>query len=110
LSDPNTVHSGQLESVSRCAVSIAGQYDDFRNIMGLQMSGHGLRLEKGTEADDGFVLLTGRYPFLRKFAAGELARHLGKAAVYRFRPHRVTLIDNTRSFGFKQTLQLYDKP
>ncbi len=110
LSDPKADHSSHLESISRCTVSIARQYDNFQNIMGLQMSGHGLRLEKGVEAGDGFDLLTERYPFLRKFAAGELARHLGKAAVYRFRPDRVTLIDNARDFGFKQTLQLYDKP
>jgi uncharacterized protein YhbP (UPF0306 family) len=110
LSDPKASHSGHLESGGYCSVSIARQYDDFKNIMGLQMSGHGLRLKKGIEADDGFVLLTRRYPFLQKFTAGELARHLGRAALYRFRPDRITLIDNTRGFGFKQTLQLYSKP
>jgi uncharacterized protein len=106
LSDPKSRHSSNLESDHRCAVSIARQYDAFHLIMGVQISGHGLRLEKNADADDGFTLLAARYPFLRKFAAGELARHLGKAAVYRFRPQRITLIDNGRGFGFKQTLRL----
>ena len=106
LSDPNTEHSKHLENDNRCAVTIARQYDAFENIMGLQMSGHGRRLDKGAQADDGFTLLTDRYAFLKTFAAGELARHLGKMAVYRFRPQRITLIDNSRGFGFKQILKL----
>jgi len=106
LSNPAAGHSGHLGKGSRGAVSIARQYEDFQNIKGLQMSGQGLRLEQGAEAKDGFALLTVRYPFLRAFAAGELASHLDKAAVYRFRPERITLIDNTRGFGFRQTLQL----
>ena len=106
LSDPKTEHSIHLENDKRCAVTIARQQDAFENIMGLQMSGHGLRLDKGTQADEGFALLTARYAFLQTFATGKLARHLGKMAVYRFRPQRITLIDNSRGFGFKQILQL----
>lgn len=106
LSDPKSGHSGNLQKASRCAISMARQFDDFKNIMGLQMSGHGLRLDKGAEADEAFTLLKARFPFLAKFALGDLARHLGKAAVYRFRPQHITLIDNARGFGFKQTLDL----
>jgi len=106
LSDPNAAHSTNLSKENRGAVSIARQFDVFQNIMGLQMSGCAARLEKGVAADEGFALLTMRYPFLQQFASGELARHLGKAAVYRFRPEQITLIDNARGFGFRQILQL----
>jgi uncharacterized protein YhbP (UPF0306 family) len=109
LSDPKTRHSGHLASGTPAAVTIAAQYEDFRKIRGLQMEGSGCRLTETGEEKAGFDLLVARYPFLKQFAAGELARHLGAAAVYRFRPARVTLIDNARSFGFKQTLELADQ-
>jgi uncharacterized protein YhbP (UPF0306 family) len=106
LSDPKTRHSEHLASSNPAAVTIAAQYEDFREIRGLQMQGIGCRLTETDEETAGFDLLVARYPFLRQFAAGNLARHLGEAAVYRFRPARLTLIDNSRSFGFKQTLEL----
>jgi len=106
LSDPNTRHSRHLAHNGRCSVSIARQHDDFRTIMGLQMRGCANRLDPGADTDSGFTLLTACYPFLREFTAGDLARHLGKAAVYRFRPDRITLIDNTRGFGYRQVLEL----
>ncbi len=70
------------------------------------MHGSGFCLS-GTDTEKaGFELLVARYPFLEEFATGRLAGHLGAAAVYRFRPAKLTLIDNGRGFGFKQTLDL----
>ena len=109
LSDPKTRHSEQLESSPSAAVTIAAQYEDFRKIRGLQMNGTGCRLADAKEASAGFDMLALRYPFLQQFGAGKLAQHLGAAAVYRFQPARLTLIDNARSFGFKQTLELADR-
>ena len=109
LSDPKTRHSEHLASDTPAAVTIAKQYEDFRKIRGLQMQGSGCRLTDTDEETEGFDLLVARYPFLKQFAAGNLAQHLGAAAVYRFRPARLTLIDNSRSFGFKQTLELTDQ-
>jgi len=105
LSDPKSSHSIQLVNECRCAVTIARQQAAFQTIQGLQLSGLGFRLDPGTEADAGFTLMTQRYEFLRNLTAGDLARHLGKAAVYRFRPKQITLIDNSHGFGFKQVLQ-----
>ena len=109
LSDPKTRHSEHLASGSSAAVTIAAQYEDFLTIRGLQMEGDGCRLTEADEESAGFDLLVARYPFLKKFSAGKLARNLGAAAVYRFRPARLTLIDNARGFGFKQTLELADR-
>lgn len=109
LSDPKTRHCEHLVSNPSVAVTIAGQYEDFREIRGLQMQGDGRRLKGADEETAGFDLLVARYPFLKQFAAGELARNLDAAAVYRFRPARLTLIDNARGFGFKQTLDLADR-
>jgi uncharacterized protein YhbP (UPF0306 family) len=75
----------------------------------LPPAGDGCRLTEVDEESAGFDLLVARYPFLKKFSVGKLARNLGAAAVYRFRPERLTLIDNARGFGFKQTLKLVDQ-
>ena len=109
LSDPKTRHSEHLASGSSAAVTIAAQYEDFQKIRGLQMEGDGCRLTEVDEESAGFDLLVARYPFLKQFSAGKLARNLGAAAVYRFQPARLTLIDNARGFGFKQTLELADR-
>ena len=109
LSDPKTRHSEQLAASPSAAVTIAAQYEDFRKIRGLQMQGGGYRLTDTDEKTAGFDLLVARYPFLKQFAAGKLAQYLGAAAIYRFQPARLTLIDNSRSFGFKQTLELADQ-
>ncbi len=105
LSDPKTRHSRHLAANPSAAVTIAGQYEDFREIRGLQMNGEGRRLTSTDAEKAGFDLLEARYPFLKQFAAGKLARSLGAAAVYRFRPASLTLIDNGRGFGFKQSLE-----
>jgi len=109
LSDPKTRHSQQLASNPSAAVTVAKQYEDFRRIRGLQMHGRGCRLADKDEAAAGFDLLALRYPFLQQFGAGKLAEHLGAAAIYRFKPAELTLIDNARGFGFKQTLELADR-
>ncbi|MDH3581132.1 MAG: pyridoxamine 5'-phosphate oxidase family protein [Hyphomicrobiales bacterium] len=109
LSDPKSHHSKHLASSSSAAVTIAAQYEDFRNIRGLQMQGNGHRLTDADEESMGFELLRARFPFLKQFAVGNLARHLGAAAIYLFRPATLTLIDNSRGFGFKQTLELADR-
>jgi uncharacterized protein YhbP (UPF0306 family) len=108
LSDPGTRHSMQLEASGTAAVTIAAQQDDFTKIRGLQIEGIGSRLTDAATSAAAFELLVERYPFLRRFGLGKLARHLGAAEVYLFDPSRITLIDNSKGFGFKQTLDLAD--
>jgi uncharacterized protein YhbP (UPF0306 family) len=110
LSDPKAHHSGYLASCSSASVTIASQHKDFRDIRGLQMDGEAYRISDTAEEATGFRQLVARYPFLEKFGSGKLARHLGAAAVYVFRPTTMTLIDNTRGFGFKQTLAPQEIP
>ncbi|MCW9036000.1 MAG: pyridoxamine 5'-phosphate oxidase family protein [Rhodospirillales bacterium] len=106
LSDPKTRHSQDLNGKAPATVTVAGQYGDFKEIQGLQLKGFGERLENGVEEKNAFKLLGDRYEFLKTFSLGNLARHLGAAAVYVFRPSSITLIDNKRGFGFKQTLNI----
>lgn len=106
LSDPKVRHSCHLDAVSLVSVTVAGQYDDFKAIQGLQMKGEAAKVANAEEAKRAFSLLKTRYPFLKSFGLGELARHLGAAAIYAFRPTQITFIDNTRRFGFKETLEI----
>jgi uncharacterized protein YhbP (UPF0306 family) len=106
LSDPATRHSRHLESSRPAAVTIAAQQEDFETIKGLQIEGFGRRLMDKYAASAAFELLVARFPFMDRFKIGKLARHLGAAEVYKFDSSRLTLVDNSRGFGFKQTLEL----
>lgn len=106
LSDPKVLHSRHIGASGAASVTVAGQYDDFRDIQGLQMKGRAEKIADTGEENVAFGLLKSRYPFLKAFGLGELARHLGAAAIYAFRPSTITFIDNTRRFGFKETMEL----
>ncbi len=105
LSDPKTKHSEQLAYNGSAGITIAKQQEDFQKIRGLQIEGNGYRITDPDEEAIGFELLVARYPFLKQFQSGKLARHLGLAAVYAFQSTKLILIDNSRGFGFKQALE-----
>lgn len=102
VSDVRTGHSRQIGAGRRAAVCIAGQYLDFSDIHGLQMTGFAEPLD-GDEAERGRALLTARFAFLGPDAEpSEATRRLAMATVYRFRPERITVIDNRRGFAVKR--------
>ena len=89
------------------AATINRDYADFTQIRGLQLAGPAAMLT-GNEAAEGLSVLTRRYPFFEQFAdsGGELSGALAKASVWRFDPVHIVYVDNTRGFGFKETLEL----
>lgn len=116
VSDPETRHSRIIvdapEAGAEAAVTIAPDYDDFRNIRGLQM--HGKARPAGW-LDSAAALL----PFARRYAffSGDkpatLMAAMAKARVYRFVPASLTFIDNTLGFGAKAVFsvdELRDAP
>jgi hypothetical protein len=106
-SDPQTRHSLHLEREACVTATIAPDYTDFRVIRGLQIAGRARRLE-GAAADAGRAVLVGRYAFLAELASGppKLRAAFEKAGFYALTPERITLIDNARGFGHKETLTL----
>ena len=106
-SDPQSRHSLHVEREARVTATIAPDYADFRVIRGLQIAGHARRLE-GVEVEAARAALVGRYAFLAEFASGPPALRAAfeKAAFYALAPERITLIDNARGFGHKETLTL----
>ena len=106
-SDPQSRHSLQLERDTRVTAIIAPDYTDFRVIRGLQIAGRARRLG-GVAVEAARAALVGRYAFLAELAAGPPALRAAfkKAGFYALVPERITLIDNVRGFGHKETLTL----
>jgi hypothetical protein len=106
-SDPRTRHSVHLEGEARVTATVAPDYADFRLIRGVQVAGRARRLE-GAAADAARAALVARYVFLAELASGppKLRTAFEQAGFYALAPDRITLIDNTRGFGHKETLAL----
>jgi len=107
VSDPETRHSRELEARPRCAATVAPDYDDFKQIRGLQIHGRARRLKGPAARAKGIARLAARYPFLKQFMSGpaDLVRQMSKAAVYRLDPERIALIDNSKTFGHRDILE-----
>ena len=108
VSDPDSRHSRELEENPGVAATIAPDYQDFRQIRGLQIHGTAQRVRSMTARAKGTAKLTARYAFLKQFLTGpvELTRQMSKAALYRLDPERFTLIDNSKGFGHRDVLRL----
>ncbi len=107
VSDAKSRHSQHLEQSPEVTVTIARQYEDFAEIVGLQMTGKARRLDKSSQKKAALVLLASRYPFLEQFQSGPKALIARFASIeyYRFDPQLITLIDNSQGFGHKETLR-----
>ncbi len=111
MSDPATRHSRHLEREPRVTATIAPDYADFRAIRGLQIAGSARRLRDVLEVERAKGLLRSRYAFLGQLSAGPLdnaalREALDKAGFYRLEPERITLIDNSKEFGHKESLRV----
>jgi uncharacterized protein YhbP (UPF0306 family) len=107
ISDPKTRHSRDVEAEARVAATIAPDYSNFAQIRGLQIHGLAQRVRE-EERNAHLALLENRYSFLRQSAQGpqKMRDAYTQAAVYRLDPQRIIMIDNTRGFGSKETLDL----
>lgn len=108
VSDPDTRHSREIEAEPRVAVTIAPDYSDFSEIRGLQLAGTAVCVDTEGRRAWHLTQLAARYPFLQRLADAPptLQAAYARAAVYRFEPRQVVLIDNTKGFGHKETLDL----
>ena len=104
FSDTATRHSRDLARGIGCAGTITDNVEDYTHIQGLQLQGVGEELTDAAERQAGLDALLARYDFLKNFMAGDGAARMEATSIYRFRPLHITWIDNSVSFGFKQTL------
>ena len=108
VSEPDTQHSRDIEADPRVAATVAPDYSDFSVIRGVQIGGAARRIEAADERIYHMAQLEARYPFLGQLAAGplKLRQAYTRTAVYRLQPTRIVLIDNSKGFGHKETLEL----
>tara|TARA_B100000315_G_scaffold235924_1_gene251221 strand:- start:175 stop:648 length:474 start_codon:yes stop_codon:yes gene_type:complete len=108
VSDPASRHSRHLAADGRVAATIAPDYDDFKDIRGLQIEGAARRVEGAVESARALKLLAGKFGFFSQFLDGpqDLAGKLLDSAVYRLDCRTIALIDNTVAFGHKEILRV----
>jgi uncharacterized protein len=112
VSDPNSRHSAALAADARVAATIACDHRDFAYIVGVQISGHARAITGGSERSHARRALEARYPYLARLSQGlpALREAYARAEFYRLEPTRIVLIDNSRGFGHKDTLEFGGLP
>jgi uncharacterized protein YhbP (UPF0306 family) len=108
VSDPTTRHSVHIATHAGIAATIAPDFQDFPQIKGLQLVGTARCLTEAHDDQHGRQLLQQRYPFLGNAATAPpaLREAYDRARVYRFDPSKIVMIDNSRGFGSKETLEI----
>jgi uncharacterized protein YhbP (UPF0306 family) len=108
VSEPDTRHSLEIGADPSVAATVAPDYLDFTAIRGVQIAGAARRIVAADGRMRHLAQLEARYPFLAQLAAGplKLRQAYARTAVYRLQPARIVLIDNSKGFGHKETLEL----
>jgi len=108
VSEPDSRHSREIETDSRVAATIAPDYSDFAEVRGVQIAGTARRIVAEDQKTRYLAQLEARYPFLRQLGAGpaRLREAYARISVYRLAPARMVMIDNTKGFGHKETIEL----
>jgi uncharacterized protein YhbP (UPF0306 family) len=101
FSDPASLHSRHLADNPRAAGAIYPECHDWRDILGLQLHGEVHSVPPGPEWDVAWELYAAKFPFV-----SELRIVVEKNVLYALTPVWVRLVDNRRSFGFKQEWDL----
>lgn len=109
VSEPDSQHSRDIEADQRVAATVAPDYSDFAAIRGVQIAGAAHRIVVADERMRHLAQLEARYSFLGQLAEGplKLRQAYVRTAVYRLQPARIVLIDNTKNFGHKETLEIF---
>lgn len=107
MSDTESRHSRHIEARQQVTATVAPDYADFRVIRGLQIFGTARRLA-GADSVVTAARMVSRYGFLAELASGPPALRAAfeKSGFYCLEAERITLIDNTKGFGHKDTLEL----
>ena len=97
FSDLQSQHSQDIQCNPRAALSIYPECWGWEEIRGVQMRGEVYRLERGEEWDRAWDGYQAKFPFI----AG-LEEIVAQNSFYKFVPVWVRLVDNRKSFGYKQ--------
>lgn len=100
LSKPTSRHGVDIGDGAPVAVTVAGIYQDWREIQGIQLWGEATRLSGAARAG-AFAAYVARFPFVGAMLTDpSVAARLTQIAVYRVTPTRAAMTDNRRGlFG-----------
>lgn len=106
VSDPASRHSIHIKNQPRVAVTIATDYSNYSQIIGLQIAGEAGRVADPSECARLRERLEQRLPFLRATEqdSPQLRDAYARIQFYRLTPVRIVLIDNSQGFGFKEAI------
>jgi len=108
VSSPDSEHSRHVGVRSPVAATIAADCLDYADVKGVQVHGQARRIDKAVERSRARARLEQRFDFLRRIRFGPAAVYEAyeKAEFYCLEPTRIVLIDNSRGFGFKETIDI----
>lgn len=106
LSSSRSRHAVDLVSDARCAAAIHEDYDDWREIKGLQLEGS-VRELSGARKIGAIARYGAKFPVIRPEHAPEIMRGaLAKVSWYEFVPDKCFFIDNSQGFGHRDEIAL----
>jgi len=110
FSAPESRHCENLAANSKVAVTVQEDYQDWRQIKGVQLEGKVAPVDSVIEKAKALAVYARKYPdVIRLFtdpASGVFYRAFLKVKFYRVSPERVFFIDNAQGFGKRQELAL----
>jgi uncharacterized protein YhbP (UPF0306 family) len=108
VSDLESQHSREIAADPRVAATVAPDYSDFVAIRGLQITGAARQIMETEDRMRHLARLEARYRFLAQLAGAplKLSEAYARTTVYRLQPTRIIMIDNTKGFGHKETLEV----
>ena len=107
LSSPTSRHCRNLVQDPRCSATIHENYDDWRQIKGIQLEGVVIE-PHGEEQRHARWLYTQRFPIVGNLAAAPAAliSALARVRWYILLPKRIYFIDNSRGLGHREQIDL----
>jgi uncharacterized protein len=108
VSDPGSRHSVDLRADPRIAATVAPDCFDMDDVRGVQISGHAHVITSESQRVRARLLLELRYPCVKRLSQGASCpiERYANMEFYRLEATRIVLIDNSRGFGHKETLEL----
>jgi uncharacterized protein len=107
LSAPTSRHSLNIESQSTVAATIQEDYQDWREIKGIQLEGPSRRIE-GAEQAAAIVRYGAKFPIVGNLAQApdEIFQAMTHVAWYKVAPTRLYFIDNALGLGHRDEIPL----
>ncbi len=107
LSAPTSRHSLNIESHSTVAATIQEDYQDWREIKGIQFEGAARRIE-GAEQAAAVVRYGAKFPIVGNLAQApaEILQAMSRIVWYRVAPTRLYFIDNSLGLGHRDEIPL----